>query len=663
MLKISPEEVLEVRRLIREDRFRAHEVFFSHRHAYPMAPFHRALVADFWGSDRYYIDFGFRECGKTTLVEEAITIAACEGEFRNCVIVGAKESLAAELLTTIKVELEQNEGLVAVYGEMRGSTWATTRITLAGGGCIQAIGRDQSLRGTKYLDWRPDLVIINDFEDEDAVLTPEGRRASVRWVLKVLLPACDRRKRKVRIYDTVRDPDSVPMQLHRSGWPARFIPVSYLDEAGEEQPSWPGHPTMTREWLENERSLYQRLGEADIWEREYMCSPASHAERVFLAEHFRVEPVELSWQAVYAMIDPARTVRRTSATTGWAVWSWVRNRLIVWQAGAAQLLPDEVIDLAFRIAREFRPVHVDFEEDGLNEWLLQPIRARMLRDGVIPYRGVRAPRGKIDFIRGLQPYFSAGEVILASDMPALREQLLSFPTGKIDAPNALAYALLSRPGRLVYEEFNANSHIAVVNPLRSRPLYLVANADRARLACALAQYIDGRLVVFADWFAEGEPAETLENVCREASLLTGGEKLTLIAGRRHWDQYQNVGLVQAARSLGIEAQPGGDPARGRELIRRELGRTGMFGHCISVSPDARWTLNGFVGGYGRPLKDGALGEPADNQYRLLFEGLEALAGLLAFGFEDDEVMGGNFAIAPDGRRYRSALPPRMQMRQ
>jgi hypothetical protein len=51
--------------------------------------------------------------------------------------------------------------------------------------------------------------------------------------------------------------------------------------------------------------------------------------RIFQPEHFRIEPIARTWQAVYGMYDPARTVRRTSATTGWAFWSWVRNRLIV----------------------------------------------------------------------------------------------------------------------------------------------------------------------------------------------------------------------------------------------------------------------------------------------------------------------------------------------
>lgn len=67
------------------------------------------------------------------------------------------------------------------------------------------------------------------------------------------------------------------------------------------------------------------------------------------------------------MIDSARTVARTSATTGWAAWSWIRDRLAVWDEGAELLLPNAVVDLCFRLGRELRPVEIGFEKNGLDE--------------------------------------------------------------------------------------------------------------------------------------------------------------------------------------------------------------------------------------------------------------------------------------------------------
>ena len=610
------------------------------------------------------VDLGFRECGKTTLVEEAIAIAACEGAFRNCLIVGAKESLAVELLANVKVELENNDALLGLYGDQRGDTWTQTKIVLKSGYCIQAVGRDQSLRGTKHRDWRPDLVVINDFEDDEELLTPEGRRRTLRWVLRVLLPACDRRRRKIRIYDTVRDAESVPMQLiNLRKWRHRLIPISYLDADGEERSSWPGHPTLTPQWIAAERATYAALGEIDIWHREMMCdATAAAAAGAFTGEMIRVEPHIRAWQAVYAMIDPARSTRRGSATTGWAVWSWVANRLIVWEAGAKRLLPDEIVDLAFRIARDYAPVEIGIEEDGLNEWLSQPIRQRMVRDGlVIPYRPMKAPRDKISFIGGLQPFFKAGEAVLAQTCPELRTQLLSFPRPPIDAPNALAYALLIRPGRLIYEAWNPNAGIAIFEPQWNRLLYLAANATSACVTAAMVQLVEDRVVVLSDWVGEGAPDMALGNIIRAASMMAGGSKLTLVAAPTHFLDYQNVGLLQAARSLGLECRQGGALDRGRAMIRREIGRMTAAGQAFAAAPAARWTLNALAGGYSLPLRDGHLaGAAQDNRYRVMMEGIESLAGLFAFGIEDDDE-DGNFAYDAAGRRYRSALPEKMRM--
>jgi hypothetical protein len=645
----------EILGLIRRDRFAAHTVLFRHRHEYPFAAFHRDLVEDFWDPEWAVIDLGFRECGKTTLVEEGITIAALEGGFRNCLIIGAKEELAAELLTNIKSELENNELIGEIWGPVRGDTWTNTKITFRDGRCIQARGVGQTMRGTQHRNMRPDLVVVNDFEDDEEVLTPEGRRKTMRWFLKILLPACDRARRRVRIYDTVRDADSVPMMLiKQQRWKHRFVPICYMDDAGEERSSWPGHPTLTEGWIAAERRMYASMGAMDIFEREYMCSASSQADRTFTSEMIRIEPQVRTFQAVYAMIDPARSTGKKSAFTGWAVWSWVRSHLHVWEAGEKHLQPDEIIDLAFRLNREWSPVEVGIERAGLEQWLEQPIRDRQVREGAIPYRLVPAVE-QMGLIKGLQPYFTgAGGVTFQQEFPGLAEQMMSFPTGRRDTLNALAYAPMSRPGRLVYEGFNPNVHIRPVEAGGSS-LYLATNALRSMVAAVLVQVVGGRIECLADWIVEGDPGEAAETLIRSASMYAG-RGLTAIAGPRHFDQWQNVGLVQAFRELGVRVQPGSGTDAGRAVLRRTFDSTRGGEPEFLASPDAVWTLRALAGGYATPFRDGRLaGEPENNRYRVLMEGLESMAGLFQWGVEEEQDR--NYAVDQvTGRRYLSILP-------
>ena len=70
----------------------------------------------------------------------------------------------------------------------------------------------------------------------------------------------------------------------------------------------------------------------------------------------------------------------------------------------------------------------------------------------------------------MQPFFAAREVEFAQPLPALTEQLLNYPTGKIDAPNALAYALQMRPGLPVLDGFGAEHIVPDLEHDPTRPL-------------------------------------------------------------------------------------------------------------------------------------------------------------------------------------------------
>ena len=93
----------------------------------------------------------------------------------------------------------------------------------------------------------------------------------------------------------------------------------------------------------------------------------------------------------------------------------------------------------------------------------------------------------------------------------------------------------------------------------------------------------------------------------------------------------------------------------QDEIRALLKRQVRGGPALRVSQKARWTLNGFAGGYCKSVsKNGMLSEFADEgPYKTLMEGLESFASLLKMGHlgEDQPI---NWATTPDGRRYISS---------
>lgn len=671
------------------DRWLAHTVLFAGRHPEEASSAHRALVQAIYSPYARELIEGFRGLGKSTYLEEAAVLRACHREFHNMVIVGESYSRGCDRLGAVKREFEINETVREVYRIERGPIWQEGKIVLSNGVCIQALGRDQSMVGMKYLDWRPDAALIDDVEDPKEVRTDAERQATWDWFTKTFLPSLDHPMATwVRVLGTRRGSGSLPERLEKEGWRSHKFPIEHVGPAGERMATWPAKfPLAT---VDEIRHSYR--GDMHTFAEEFMCQASSEGARIFGRDMLRCEPRPLpSWQAVYAMYDPARTAHRGSATTGKAVWSWFGPRLVFWEAAAETWLPDQIIADMFGTARKYPGlVWLGFEEDGLNEWAKQPIRAEMVKRGrMLPLLPVKAPRGKTSFIAALQPYFRAGEVTFAGvsgEFADALDQFLSFPRGKIDAPNACAYALSLRPGVPVFDNFSDENIVEDLEPVAGSPLYLAGNADGSVVAAALVQRAEGGVRILADWVREGRPDEVVQSIHAEARLAAetgqfqerliygeGGEeyklpvratefvrtKLRWIVPSWHRDTYRNVGLVQAIRGMPADASVGeaGQP-QGQAAMAALLGQMHRGLPRLMVGTAASWTLRALSGGYANPLSNRALAaaQPDASLYRTLMEGIETFVALgaateMAEG-EDQQPI----AYDRRGVAYRSAMP-------
>lgn len=647
-----------------QNRRLAHAVLFKHRHPDETPDFHIDLMNLWHSDDPRVLIMALREGAKSTVGEEEIILDACYQRFHNMLIVGETSERAVDRLRAIKHEFEYNEFLIELFGGMKGSTWNEDKIILQNNICIQARGRDQSFRGIKHLDWRPDFLWADDFEDKESVKTLESRDYWTRVFMTVILPALDKRA-KVRITGTPLDEDCMLYRLRkekmRDGkprWTTREYPIEYVNqETGTRTPIWPARYPL--EHIDNLKQSYEEQGLTREYMMEYMVQASNPELQRFRPEHIRVAPHIRTWQPTYAIYDPARTTNReTSSMTGHVVASWVGNRMVIWEGDGRFLKPDELIEDLFRVNERYSPIEVGVEKTGLNEWIMQPIRQEQLKRRILlPMRPLDAPKGKIEFIASLQMFFEAGEIEFAVECPELRKQLLSFPTGRLDAPNALAYMLKIRPGLPVIEGF---SHLNVMEDLpriKTRPYYLALNADMGLVTAVLCQHIDGALWVLADWVQEGDPGAVMRALMTDASMEISGTSRPVI-GPSHFKQFDTVGLVPAVRKQISTIFTGGDGVQGREEIRRYM-RTILRGmSALQVSSKATWTIRALSGGYARQVvKTGALsGEAVKNVYRVLMEGMEAFAGLLPQTANDGIDDTPHYAVSPQGVRYMTARP-------
>jgi hypothetical protein len=265
-------------RQLGHDRIMAHQVLFRHRHPDATPPFHDEIINIWHAADPAALVMVFREGGKSTIAEEAFVVGAGFQLFHNALIIGSTEKRSVERLRAIKHEIEHNEMVAALFGELFGPIWNEAEIILANGVRIIAVGRGQSLRGTKHLHWRPDFCFCDDIEEEENVRTPEARAETLSWFMSTVVPALDVNAR-IRVNATPLDREALPYKIqHELRWPTRVYPIEHVDSAGVRQPTWPARYPLG--WIDKRKEQFANTGRMTEYMREYMCIAEDPERRI-----------------------------------------------------------------------------------------------------------------------------------------------------------------------------------------------------------------------------------------------------------------------------------------------------------------------------------------------------------------------------------------------
>jgi hypothetical protein len=652
------ERRLDLLKQFQRDRKLAHKFLFAHRHKDEDAEFVDEMLDLLYSQDQMAVMLAFRGAAKSTYAEEWLLLSVLFKELVFPLMISYKEEMAAEHLAPVRNELETNDKLIDLFGDQKSYPWSATELGLANGAKIQAIGAGQSMRGKKHNDERPDAALIDDLEDEDSILTDTQRHKTDRWLMGTLIPALHPTRRRVRFVGTAIHPKSlIVRKVKDPRWKAAIFPLVRIDkETGEEKSTWPSRFPMS--YVRQMREDYLNAGNFVEFEQEYMCRAEDIAGKPFQPSMIKVEPVPLTYLPVEMMVDPARTTKDKSARTGYAAWSWSGNKLIVHKAVGHFHKPDEIINEIVAWDEKYKPVHIGVEAVGLEDFILQPLRSKCLQIGrSMPYMDVRAPKDKISFIKGLQPFYIAGEVIHVEHHPDLESELVQFPTGRIDVLNALAYALRLRAGRPVYEDFGVRHIAPVLEPDPNGTLYLCVSSRPSMTAGVLLQYADDAVKIYKDWVYNEPPRECFGRMLREA-ILEAGKGVKIAAPADQFNDYTNTGLPAAIRAEQLQAVHLSTAHTSEGSLRTWMGRQIHGGPAFLVRADARWTINGLALGYARKLdKHGKLMEqPTDDQYRVVAEAIESFVAWFDKSASMQEDDGFKLARTSGGRSYYSLRP-------
>lgn len=393
---------------------------------------------------------------------------------RYVVIVSDTEGQAAMFVQQMTQELQTNEELIGLFGIKKNEkgqvqfvrdTQSDIIVEMDDGHTFRVVakGAEQKLRGMLWNNKRPDLVLVDDLENDELVMNKERRDKLKRWFRGALIPMMSR-KGKLRMWGTVLHEDSVLNNL----MPKRQD--KYFRES------------ELKEWTENPRkSMWRSIkyrahgdrftpilwserydkgffitkwndavanGLTDVYSQEWLNNPIDESvalvKRADLLEIREEDKTKML--RYYITADLAVAQEQRSDYTVFIVAGVDEDRVIHIKHIIRERMDSlEILETIFALDKAYDPVAIGIEKMLILQTIGPFFREEQQRRQQFPIITPLSHEGKdkVQRFRNMQGRLRAKSVKFdkTSDWyPTFEDEILKFPRGtKDDQVDALAY--------------------------------------------------------------------------------------------------------------------------------------------------------------------------------------------------------------------------------
>jgi len=386
---------------------------------------------------------------------------ALYGEKKFIVIIGNDESLARGMTVSIRVELEHNPRIIHDFGKQKSDPWSAGNFVTKGGTRVWARGIEQRIRGEKHGSFRPDMIIIDDPEDDEMVRNPERIKNLVNWVLEAVYPSLEPESLMLYWVGTLLSKKSALATVMKNPeWISKVYRAVERPEWDEEKkefvggtPLWPARFDLKK--LSSIRNVIGSLA----FNKEYQNEPKDD-DAMFKEEWFQ----RFKWDALpnvslyhYAGRDPSLKNGQANDYKAHVTVARGGAKIYVRYASIKRISIDQMVKEDFILVRRFGVLQLGLEtvswQDLLRREYNREAEVQKFYLPIVPIpRTGKDAVAKEDEMRigGLSPLveggilqFAAGPAAEIGDMEELIEQLMYFPSPSVhdDGPDGLEIAV------------------------------------------------------------------------------------------------------------------------------------------------------------------------------------------------------------------------------
>ena len=271
------------------------KIYFGKYLFYKTADFQKKIYQILQGDDDFVEMIVFRGGGKTTMSMLFYVIwAIITGRKHFIVLISDTFGQVKEHIYNIKAELENNKQLIADFGPFeiqieteKKEEWQKTSMIIPKYD-TRVVGKSagQKVRGIRYKQWRPDVIIADDIENLEAIRTKENRDKTYRWFVGDVIPAGESGKTKYILIGNLLHSDAIMNRIkkeilggERDG---RLLEVPLIKDG---QISWEGK-FFNQQAIEDEKrkvGVNSPIG-MRAWQREYLLKLVAEEGQVIKDE-------------------------------------------------------------------------------------------------------------------------------------------------------------------------------------------------------------------------------------------------------------------------------------------------------------------------------------------------------------------------------------------
>ena len=423
----------------------------------------------------YYVRAAPRGHGKSQIISFLLIIWCIVYKYkRNILLISDTLDQAKSFISAIKSELEENELLIRDFGSLVSEEkWAQDKIITSNKVQVYGRGAGQKLRGNKYGSIRPQLVIIDDLENDEAVETETQRKKLFNWFMKALIPVGTPTTDYIYI-GTVLHYESLLQKLLTepsfSMWDRkRYQAVQHFSDS----PLWDDWEQMllneddkdagehaykfyqdNREkmlkgvkslWPESSPDYYEnmmelRVSDPSSFASEYMNEPVDPTQAEFLEEWFDYYYELPEIVGVYGSCDPS--LGKSGSDRAAIIWAGKDKNgyLYIMDCLMGRFHPDKLIDLIIAGAMKYQSKlkSVTIETVQFQAMFKDEVAKRGLNAGIqIPINEFNDKTPKEIRLRGLVPRIKNKYIKFRKDQQTLLNEFRRFPKGTDDGMDAV----------------------------------------------------------------------------------------------------------------------------------------------------------------------------------------------------------------------------------